>query len=466
MPVDSTHLDYANHIKTWRKIRACIEGQDAVKLAGEEYLPKPSGMSDDQYRAYKERASFFGATSRTVQGLHGAMFRKSPSVTMPAGQQFERLISNVDLAGTPFDIIASNVAEEIIKIGRVGVLTDMNARGEPYLVVYHAENIINWREQSFGNVTQPDQFILREYFSVPAADGFGSEPRKRYRVLELDENGLYQVRVFSEPDEGAGLLVDVIQPTVRGKRINYIPFNVISPTQLELAVRKSPIKELVDVNITNYQTKADLQHGAHWTALPTPWLAADNLDDKKELYIGSLAAWKLPQGSNVGMLTLKADDLGALFKLDQEQKNEMAQLGARLLEDQKKAAETAESKKIQYSGENSILATIANTTSRALTLNLRWAVEWMGGNPADVSVQLNTDFFDASMDPTQITALLSAVQGGYISHDTFLFNLQRGEVLPPGRTIEEEKDLISEEMPTLGGTQPALIDGTATEVIA
>ena len=139
----------------------------------------------------------------------------------------------------------------------------------------------------------------------------------------------------------------------------------------------------------------------------------------------------------------------------------MAQLGARLLEDQKKAAETAESKRIQYSGENSILASIANTASRALSQNLSWAAMMRGSPDAFIKCKINTDFFDSAMDPAELTALLTAWQSGAISHDTFLYNAQKGEILPPGRSVDDEKAMIGEEMPSLGGMQNDTITGAA-----
>lgn len=38
-----------------------------------------------------------------------------------------------------------------------------------------------------------------------------------------------------------------------------------------------------------------------------------------------------------------------------------------------------------------------------------------------------------------------------MSQDTFLYNLKKGEILPDGRSVEEEKDLISVEFPAGGG---------------
>lgn len=50
----------------WSRARDVLAGEDAVKAAGERYLPKMASQTDAEYGVYTARASFFGATSRTV----------------------------------------------------------------------------------------------------------------------------------------------------------------------------------------------------------------------------------------------------------------------------------------------------------------------------------------------------------------------------------------------------------------
>jgi hypothetical protein len=42
-----------------------LAGEDAVKAAGERYLPRLDSQKDEEYAAYKARGSFFGGTART-----------------------------------------------------------------------------------------------------------------------------------------------------------------------------------------------------------------------------------------------------------------------------------------------------------------------------------------------------------------------------------------------------------------
>ena len=83
MPVNSTHPDYDASAADWLRARDILAGEDAVKAAGERYLPRLEGQSDEEYSAYRARACFFNATRRAADAFVGLVFRKSPFVKIP-----------------------------------------------------------------------------------------------------------------------------------------------------------------------------------------------------------------------------------------------------------------------------------------------------------------------------------------------------------------------------------------------
>src|SRR5687768_11066609 len=127
----------------------------------------------------------------------------------------------------------------------------------------------------------------------------------------------------------------------------------------------------------------------------------------------------------------------------------LAVLGSRLLESQKRVSESAEALAIRQGGEASILGDLANSLSASLTDVMRWVYWWhtVIPDPSDVDeetvcVKLNTDFETAHLNGQELSALVSAWQAGAISRDTLLHNLRQGEILPPGRSDDEEQRLI------------------------
>lgn len=70
MAANSTHPDYDTSAVDWSRVRDVMAGEDAVKAAGEKYLPRLDSQTDEEFAAYVERASFFNATARTAEACH------------------------------------------------------------------------------------------------------------------------------------------------------------------------------------------------------------------------------------------------------------------------------------------------------------------------------------------------------------------------------------------------------------
>jgi hypothetical protein len=83
VPVNSTHAEYDAGAAAWSRARDVLAGEDAVKAAGERYLPRLDSQSEEEYCTYRNRAAFFNATSRTAEGYSGLIFRRPPFVKTP-----------------------------------------------------------------------------------------------------------------------------------------------------------------------------------------------------------------------------------------------------------------------------------------------------------------------------------------------------------------------------------------------
>ena len=129
MPVNSTHPEYDENIEAWSRARDVMAGEDAVKASGVRYLPRLDSQTDDEYAAYKARASFFNATARTAEGYVGLVFRrppfiKTPEATTALGHALAGFLNDADMLGTPFVSYAMKVVGEVGSVGRAGTLID------------------------------------------------------------------------------------------------------------------------------------------------------------------------------------------------------------------------------------------------------------------------------------------------------------------------------------------------------
>jgi hypothetical protein len=227
-------------------------------------------------------------------------------------------------------------------------------------------------------------------------------------------------------------------PKLKGQPLDSIPFCFIGPNTILPDVEKLPSEDLVDVNLSHYRSSADLEHGRHYTALPTVWVAGFPTEGT-ELRIGSQTAWITDRtDAKAGILEFTGQRLGALEKALSQKEAMMAALGARLLEDPKRAAEAAEAIRLRLGGEQVALTTIANTASLALTIVLQWFADWAGAS-GNVTVRLSTEFFEQSMYPAMLRELVTVWQGGAIAKATLYHNMERSELTRPGVGFEQEQ---------------------------
>ncbi len=441
MPVDTPHPDYREHASEWLKLRDVLAGEKTVKKAGTKYLPRLADQSLYEYQGYVDRALFFNASARTVQGLLGAIFRKSPQVDVP--EEVRSCLNSITFDNKPFGVFAKHVVQEVLSMGRYGILVDMadtadmaekKADQKPYLAGYAAEQIINWRMESKNGRSQLSLVVLSETIERGGEDAFSVEAVQQYRVLSLDEQGRYIQTLFQEDRTGKYAAIHTIMPTFRGKPFYSIPFLFIGPVSMSAEVEKSPVLDLVNVNLSHYRSSADLEHGRHFTALPTPYVTSPSNGDEKPVFkIGPSNVWLLEPGGNAGMLEFQGAGLSFIENACREKERMMAVLGARLLEGQKNGVEAAEAIRLRHVGESSLLSSIADTVSHALTMALEYLAGWQGidlETQSDaIQVDLNKDFLADRMNPAEIQSLVAAWQAGAISFESLQLNLEKGEII-------------------------------------
>lgn len=462
---DTQHPSYAKGLARWKRCRDVLEGEDAVHAAGIEYLPKLSGQDDSEYKAYVDRTPFYGATSRTVDGYVGMIFRKEPDLNVSG---IDNLLQDITLADTTINEFAEAITREVIGVGRFGVLveypivTDQRptvaqaqaANHRPYATSYPAESILNWRMERVNNSMQLTMLALKEAVTEWKSD-FESDTIEQIRglFLELGESGYrYVQRIYRKSSEngksGAWMQVgDDIIPVMKGKPLPYIPFQFFGPAHNGPEIQKPPIYDLVALNLSHYRSTADLEHGAHFTGLPTAVVTGYQVGENEKLSIGSANAWVFPASdANAKYLEFTGQGLGALENIINRKQDQMAAIGARMLSPEKAAAEAAETVKLRHAGEGAVLSTISGMISQGLTRVLNIMSEWAGAG-TNQSVTLNTDFIEIGMTGPELTALVGAWQSGAISRETMFWNLQQGEMIPPGVTSDEEKDKIDLDTP-------------------
>ena len=425
MPIDTKHPYYDHYKASWLDARHAFEGQRAVKDAGVLHLPMLSGQTVDEYNAYKARALFYSITSKTLSALVGMMLDQPPILKYPEKMKpyFE------DHSGVQFYELFTESIIEVLLMGRFGVLVDRpEGGGAPYPVMYPTESIINWDYSPDGKL---NLVVLQEtYLQKSQSDKYESEVKTRYRELVI-EDGRLVIKVHEQSKKGEPFSPG--NPTTienTGIVMDAIPFVCVTPTGLNICPEKPPMMDIVDINYSHYRTSADLEHGRHFTGLPTPYITGGETNTK--LHIGSTTAWVVPDANaKVGYLEFTGQGLQSLEKALAEKQSQLASLSARLIDNSTRGSEAAETVRLRYLSETSSLKTTTRAVQAFLNAVYGLIAVMEGFKETDVNITLSTDFLDTKMSAAELKAWVEAYLSMGISKEIFIHALKKGRALPP-----------------------------------
>lgn len=457
--------ELVNALSNMEKVRDVVAGEGAVKDKTVRYLPRLPGHSNDAsgnaaYEIYLEYAHFYPATSRTAQGLRGLVFRKDPVVNIP--EQLEPYRENITADGQSLVSFSKDVLLEVIQTNRCGLFVDFPSIDEdavyskadmerlnirPYVRMYKAETIINWRTRVINNQTVTALVVVKEDVEEPDVGMFRSKINIQYRVLYLDEDNIYHQDIYQNMDAnpllgivGGMQLISSIVPLVNGEPLDYIPFYPITDKGITWELTNSTLLQLAETNLSHYRNSANRENALIWTGNPTPVFSgyAGN-PDEGAIRLGSCEAILLQNGGSASFLEFTGQGLTPIKDVMSEKEEEMAVLGARIISPEKRTAETAESAMIHRSGEQGVLADIANSISDGLTRVLRFFGLYHGVKDIKaIKVMLNTDYMPVEMKSDMVARLGELYQKRLLSWESYFYAMQKGEILKSDISAEEE----------------------------
>lgn len=472
--VQSTSESYRERLPHWRKVRDALEGEEQVKDRGVLYLPRPRGMKKQDYDNYLQRATFYGVADRTLRGLTGLVFRVRPTVLLPPA--LEPLRNRATSEGFTMMQMIREASQEVLSLGRYGMLVDMSVEptfsGLPYVATYKAEDIFRWEEWTTGGARRLVRVVVRE-----EPETRDDRTRTILRELFLDEDGFYRQRVFEEiepevdtrsaiptrsddPEIIAGSFQKVAEfaPTVRGRRIAFIPFWFLNVFDTRPRPTKPPMLDLVNTNLAHYRNAADYEQSLFMTSQPTPYVFGIAKEDVPKA-IGAGTIWHSESREvKVGFLEFMGNGIDSIRQAMMDKEERMAAQGARLIKDVERPNVTAETTRLQTRSETSVMTASVQTIEDAVGAALRFAAEWAGESPDEVEVSMNQDFVETRLQPDELQALVVGWQAGAYSRRTLHENLQAGEIVPTDRSVEDELEMIESEgdvaPPPAGGPPP------------
>lgn len=442
------HPDYKKRKAQWKLIRDCVEGEDAIKEAGELYLPRAVGMSNERYASYLSRPAFVNYVDQTLEGTHGMIFRRAPMASIP--EKLKDFMENVNREGDNMYQFASDTVYDIMQTNFGGYLVDyppapdkINVAGadklgvRPYVTFYKAESIINWRFELINGTNVPIMIVLREVVEANRTDNpYVHDITYQYRVLRI-ENGIYKQTLFKPDTEKTYEEIDIPIKVNYGD-LNYIPF-VFAPSSTP---EKPMLKDIANVNISHFKKTADYENGIHLTTIPTGVVTGEEpqVDENKNIqpiYLGADNFLMFPnENAKVFTLCYAGEGLTHVETALDKSELQMVVLGSRIITPEKGISETAESANIHRAGENAKLATFAHNMSNCLAKVLDIVSEFMGVK-AVCKYELNTDYETQGFDANALNSMVNLFSVGKVPLIVLYRMMMRGELIDPNMSYED-----------------------------
>lgn len=443
-----------------------------------------------KYGRYLDRAVFNPVTRRTKLGFEGLVFDREVEVEVPD----EKMLADVTLTGVNFQAFARRIFGEVVSPGRVTIMVDMAAeqpgvanRARAYQRRYAAEHLLWWREetvealrarlrgvdspnfQSLGigeGATVKSHVRLYETVEEPdPKDPWQTVCVPQVRVIDLrdvaDKEGnvtvgqVHQLYRKVKSDDGQEKWMEhgaPIVPKRSGDPVPFIPVETGNPESVGPEPEEPPLLGMALINLSQYKTSADLENARFKLGHPQLYLFGVS-DTEKGVEIGDGLWLSANENAKTGSVQVQ-DEFGGLERAMVEKREQMSDEGARIMA-KREVQRTATEAEIDRAGERSLLATMADSVSELLQRCLAWQVWWNDGVDtlpevqAKVSVKLNKDFDNRRMSSADALSLMQVWQGGPLgpgmSRSAYVYNQQRGGLLPPGRTAEEEEALLELE---------------------
>lgn len=424
----------------WQLMRDAMDGEAAIKRRGEEYLPKPGGFKaqpDDgaaMYLAYRNRARFPEILAPSVAAMIGIIHGREIKIEMPDAMAY--LWEDADGMGLPLEAFHRRITRELLVIGGYAVLADApQDGGDPYLVGYSRDAIINW---------DVDWYVLDE--TAMAREGFIWRQIERYRNLAMDGNAYAQMLYHGETLDGEEIVV-------RGRGgavLPRIPIAIGNSRDLSPRIEAPPMIGVARSALAMYQLSADHRHQLFMSGQET--LVALNGPVPKAIGAG-VVHQMLGDGDNAPDLKYVSPSCSGIDAheraMDME-KQAAIMAGARLFEHEQ-TQESGEARKLRFASETATLVSIAQSSSSLLEKSLRNVAMIMGLPEDDIVVEAPTDLMDRTMSPVELAALFGVYAQGGMSWDTYYANAQRGGIMSPEVTAEDEFARLDAVADTTGG---------------
>jgi hypothetical protein len=453
MAIDAKHPQYTKYSGNWILVNDIVDQENL-----EQYLIylNPTDYSDEnklRNDAYQERAVFYALTSQTVAGMLGTIFHELPKFEAPENLKY--LAKNVDGRGNSIYQQSQAVTKDNLSISRAGLFvtfpkTDGQvsradiASGFAVAKINHikAENIINWKETSFGAISKLTLVVIKDVQSEMV--DYEIVKTETLRELYIDEDGIYKERIWKKKNASSNDVEWIVDseatPTDHtGNYFTEIPFTFVGATNNDPDVDVPNMLSMSKLNIAHYRNSADFEDSTWFAGQTQPWMSnvdQDHIDLMKEnnMYTGSRNTLAVPENGVFDFATAPPNPMVRQAMSDKVEM--MVGIGARMITPGG-VAKTAEQTSHEREAQHSSMTVIAANVSGAYMRCLKWVAQFMGVESGELEYELNREFIKSDSTPAELKEIIVGFIAGTIPVKDYIHYMKKYGVFNRGKGDED-----------------------------
>lgn len=452
--VASPSSAYLRMAPRWRMIDVLLGGTEAMRAAGEEFLPQYDNESTKNYQSRLQRATLLNMAEQTLDTLAGKPFREAIVLDEDVPPQIEALAEDVDMQGNNLQAFARSWFREAWAKGFSHVLVEhptpeakTDAEGEqrqrtladdraeglrPYWVHIKPECLI----AAYSAIVLGQEVLTHVRILEKSVERVGWEEVEVVRVRVL-EPGTWQV--WAPNEKGDEWHVESEGTT----SLDYIPLvTFYAGKRIGLMECKPPLTDLAHLNVAHWQSSSDQRNVL--TVSRFPILAASGVPADQKVNIGpnnfltteaAEGKWYYVEHTGAAIAAGQTD----LSSLE----DQMATYGAEYMR-KKPGDETATGRALDAAESSSYLAATVRDFQDCIELAMQYTAHWLGLEEGG-SAKVNADVDLSEADAAELDALLKMRAQRDISRKTLLDEMQKRSVLSDDFDEEADAELLAEE---------------------
>lgn len=454
--VDTTSAAYDSMAAKWGLIHDLLGGTDAMRKAGEKWLPKEPKESQGAWELRLSRSILYEAYSDTVGDVASKPFSRPVTIQGELPEPLIQIATDVNRQGQSLTQFASELFDSAVNYGLTHILVDyprlsrdINLAEErqsgvrPIFIHVKPTQIIGWRtEKGADGQVRLSQIRIKETQQEPVGR-FGGEQIDYIRVYTATTWELWR----KTKDEDDYSLHENGEHTFES-----VPLVTCYLNRTGFMTAEPPMEALAWMNLAHYQSMSDQRNILRYARVGMIFVSGLTEEEQdKDMVIGPNRFFtSVNPDARMSYVEHSGAAIGAGRQDLQDLEARMEVLGLQPYM-RRPGNQTATGQAIDESRSSSSVQAWIRSEEQAIIAAYEMAAKWLNLTlPDDFTIDIFNDFGISIRDGKDVQSLLQIRLGGQLSHETFLREVKRRGTLSETVNVLEEIDKIGDEGIPLG----------------